>query len=134
MSNKQRVYARNLQYLCVTVLFKLVSSAFLEKYSILDSIIGPKIEKYDLSKNVKKLHPWKHILPKLQENLSKLFLTKEIQSTFPFKRNNRVVFLQHIRYLMYVESYQYADMPNCSVRKSYKKLKCTQVSFLAMVS
>ena len=55
------VGARNLQYLCITVLFRFVSFAFMQHYKTLTDTVMGDVKEYEETMN--KLSPWPAVLP-----------------------------------------------------------------------
>ena len=60
-SQGSSAYARNLQYMCITVLFQLVSIAFLKHYKLLKKSASSAVREYENTKGKK--HPWSAVLP-----------------------------------------------------------------------
>lgn len=60
-SQGSSAYARNLQYMCITVLFQLVSISFLKHYNLLKKSVSSAVREYENTKGKK--HPWSAVLP-----------------------------------------------------------------------
>ena len=60
-SQGSSAYAQNLQYMCITVLFQLVSISFLKHYNLLKKSVSSAVREYENTKGKK--HPWSAVLP-----------------------------------------------------------------------